>query len=196
MRRLLFSKTVLWFSLVLLTQNTIAQCGKQVACGLEHMIMLKEDGSIWTVGNNTYGQIGNGNTISSDTPVQIGNAGQWKQVAEGNFSSYALKTDNTLWAWVNNTTYQLGIGTTTNSNRPVMVGTFPLCKEIKAGVNAAILNTDGTMLSWGYNQTHEAGFPNEYAIQTPRLQIGNDWKQVSLGYYSGMAETNNGSLWG
>jgi hypothetical protein len=43
----------------------------KLAVGYEHAIALKADGSLWGWGDNTYGQLGNGTTTSTLSPIQI-----------------------------------------------------------------------------------------------------------------------------
>ena len=42
-----------------------------ISTGLEHSIALKTDGSSWTWGQNTYGQLGDGTTVDKNVPVAI-----------------------------------------------------------------------------------------------------------------------------
>jgi alpha-tubulin suppressor-like RCC1 family protein len=42
-----------------------------IATGSFHSVVLKEDGSVWTFGENTYGQLGTGQTLSRKRPTQI-----------------------------------------------------------------------------------------------------------------------------
>jgi alpha-tubulin suppressor-like RCC1 family protein len=42
-----------------------------VAAGNTFTIVLKEDGSVWSWGNNEHGQLGDGTSIDRNTPVQV-----------------------------------------------------------------------------------------------------------------------------
>ena len=42
-----------------------------VSLGYYHSLILKTDGSLWAAGYNKLGQLGNGGTASSSTPVQV-----------------------------------------------------------------------------------------------------------------------------
>jgi len=55
---------------------------KQVACGYFNVSAIKTDGTLWTWGFNTYGQLGN-NTygIHYSSPIQVGSLTNWKQVS-------------------------------------------------------------------------------------------------------------------
>lgn len=42
-----------------------------IACGAFHNLALVADGSVLSWGTNDYGQLGNGSTIYSTTPVEV-----------------------------------------------------------------------------------------------------------------------------
>jgi len=60
-------------------------------------MILKTDGSVWTTGNNKYGQLGDGTKGSKKTYVKVIDGGV-KAIAAGDKHSLALKTDGSLWA--------------------------------------------------------------------------------------------------
>ena len=73
---------------------------KQVAVGTPIVAAIKTDGTLWTWGNNTYGQLGDNTTTSRSSPVQTVAAGtNWKQVSTGLFATAAIKNDGSLWTW-------------------------------------------------------------------------------------------------
>ena len=42
-----------------------------MAAGYNHSFYLKTDGTLWAMGRNTNGQLGDGTTTSRNTPVQV-----------------------------------------------------------------------------------------------------------------------------
>jgi len=83
---------------------------RSVAGGLNHTIALKTDGTLWTWGRNSYGQLGINSVIHRSTPVTTLLGGNnWKSIFSGNFHCLATKTDGTLWNWGWNSDGQLGI---------------------------------------------------------------------------------------
>ena len=82
---------------------------KQVACGYNHTVILKNDGSLWACGFNDMGQFGNGiktNTIQfSFTHIDIGN--DIKEIVCGNYYTIILKNDGSAWVTgkIGTTTY-------------------------------------------------------------------------------------------
>ncbi len=75
-------------------------------------IAVLADGSLWTWGNGTSGQLGNGGKADSSTPVHITlpMGAVAAGVASGGYASYAIDTSGQLWAWGRNDDGQLGTG--------------------------------------------------------------------------------------
>ena len=71
-------------------------------------------------GNNGYGQLGDGTTTDSSTPVAVSlPAGRTATaLALGSYHSCAILDDGSIQCWGRNSYGQLGDGTTTNSNIP------------------------------------------------------------------------------
>jgi len=42
-----------------------------VQAGLSYTVALKSDGSLWSWGSNSYGQLGLGDTVDRDTPTSV-----------------------------------------------------------------------------------------------------------------------------
>ena len=68
-----------------------------VAAGTYHTVALRSDGIVWTWGKNDGGQLGNGNTTNSDTPVNVTGLSNIVTVAAGDLYTIALKSNNTIW---------------------------------------------------------------------------------------------------
>ncbi|MCB1133500.1 MAG: hypothetical protein KDN05_20450, partial [Verrucomicrobiae bacterium] len=92
-----------------------------LSAGDQHSMFLTEDGSLWALGRNSSGQLGDGTTTNRSTLVQVATA--VSQVAAGRIHSLFIKTDGSLWAMGYNASGQLGDGTTTNRSTPVQVAT-------------------------------------------------------------------------
>jgi len=157
---------------------------KQVACGGNHTTAIKTDGTLWTWGRGTDGQLGDNNTSSRLAPVTTFAGGtNWKQVAGGGNHTAAIKTDGTLWIWGRGTDGRLGNNTTTQRNTPVTTlagGTN--WKQVACGYNhTAAIKTNGTLWTWGLNSYGQLGINNANPRCTPVTTFagGTDWKQVA-----------------
>jgi alpha-tubulin suppressor-like RCC1 family protein len=180
---------------------------KSISSSRLHQAAIKTDGTLWTwdnsgsTGNNSYGELGLGNTNEYSSPVQVGSLTNWKQVQTFHYHTLAIKTDNTLWAWGRNTEGQLGLGDTTNRSSPVQVGSLNDWKQLPVGCGfatyfSAVIKTDGTLWTSGYNSSGQLGLGNTTGRST-FTQVGNssNWKQVCCGQYGMSATKTDGTAW-
>ncbi|RYX81681.1 hypothetical protein EON83_23075 [bacterium] len=97
-----------------------------IAAGYGHCVALCSDGNIATWGYNGAGQLGNGSTTNTATPVLVNRAGVLAsktviEIAAGLSHTVALCTDGTVADWGNNSNGELGNNSTTSSSSPVLV---------------------------------------------------------------------------
>jgi uncharacterized repeat protein (TIGR02543 family) len=93
---------------------------RSVSAGYDHSLFIKEDGTLWGMGWNYHGQLGNGSTQTANpTPFQI--ASNVTIASGGGWYSLFAKSDGSLWAMGNNGGGSLGDGTYTNRLSPVQV---------------------------------------------------------------------------
>ena len=173
---------------------------KQVACGSQTTAAIKLDGTLWTWGQNSYGQLGDNTTTSRSTPVTTFLGGtNWKQVGCGFTHSGAVTTSGTLWNWGLNSYGQLGVNDTIARSTPVTTfigGTN--WKQIALGnLFTTAIKTDGTLWSWGKNLNGQLGDNTSANKTTPVTTFtgGTNWKQVSAGGEFAAATKTDGTLW-
>ena len=173
---------------------------KYVACGREHTVALKTDGTLWGWGRDGYGQLGDNTNVNKSSPVQtIAGGTDWKILSAGGYSTAAIKTDGTLWVWGRNYYGGLGINSTNNQSSPVQTttgGTNWMAVSCGYGQTAAI-KTDGTLWMWGNNGGGQLG-DNTTADKSSPVQTiagGTNWKQVACGEFHTTAIKTDGTLW-
>jgi alpha-tubulin suppressor-like RCC1 family protein len=94
---------------------------KQVSAGNQHTAAIKTDGTLWTWGDGSSGELGNASTNGTPSPVTTFAGGtNWKQISSG---CAAIKTDGTLWVWGTGSLGRLGNGVATGI-RSTPVTTF------------------------------------------------------------------------
>jgi hypothetical protein len=82
-----------------------------VACGAFEVHVIKNDGTVWAWGRNTYGNIGDGTLINRTLPVQMVGISDAAGLASGTNFALVYKTDGTFWGCGRNASGQLGDGT-------------------------------------------------------------------------------------
>ena len=176
---------------------------KSVSCGLYNTAAIKTDGTLWTWGDNSNGQLGD-NTIANSpwgksSPVQtIAFGTNWKQVSAGSGHTAAIKTDGTLWTWGSNNLGQLGDNTTAYKSSPVQTVTFGTnWKQVSCGsIVTSAIKTDGTLWTWGGNGYGQLGDNTIVSKSSPvqTIAFGTNWKQISSGSNT-VAIKTDGTLW-
>ena len=172
---------------------------------LNHIAAIKTDGTLWTWGRNSNGQLGDNTIIGRCTPVTTFAGGtNWKQVACGINYTAAIKTDGTLWTWGQSNNGQLGDNTATDRRTPVTTfagGTN--WKQVSGGYHTTAIKTDGTLWGWGYNGNGQLGDNTIINRSTPVTTFagGTNWKQVACGGFHTVALNDNGTdkilyVWG
>jgi alpha-tubulin suppressor-like RCC1 family protein len=96
-----------------------------VATGAFHCMAVKNDGTIWAWGRNTYGNLGDGTVINRFTPVQMLDISNATILAAGTNFSLLVKGDGSFWGCGRNASGQLGDGT--NLQRNTVVQATTLC---------------------------------------------------------------------
>jgi alpha-tubulin suppressor-like RCC1 family protein len=94
-----------------------------MSAGDVHTCSRTITGAAYCWGGNASGQLGNGTTINSATPVVVSGALTFAAVTAGRLHSCAIGP--TMYCWGDNASGQLGYGTTTPSLVPIKVSGQP-----------------------------------------------------------------------
>jgi alpha-tubulin suppressor-like RCC1 family protein len=169
----------------------------KISGGFYFSAAIKADGTLWTWGRNTYGQLGDGTTAGKSAPIQIGTDSNWASVSAGDNHVAAIKTDGSLWAWGYNASGQLGDGTTAISLTPKRIGTASDWVMIDAGANHTVaLKEDTSIWAWGDNSKGQIGDGTTTGRLAPtRIGASNSWVMIEAGAQHTAAIDANGKLW-
>lgn len=133
---------------------------EQVFAGFGFSGCIADDGSMWTWGHNSQGQLGIGLGLQEPLPTLVNGLNQVTAVAAGGSHSLAIRNDGGVWAWGSNGNGQLGIGSTTPpvTDIPRHISTLANMTAIDAGLAHGIARrSDGTIHTWGYNLSGAIG---------------------------------------
>jgi alpha-tubulin suppressor-like RCC1 family protein len=129
---------------------------------------IASDGTIYAWGYGADGELGNGSTANSDSPVVVSAAGMpagvvFSQVAAGGLMAFGIGTDGHVYSWGWNGTGSLGDGSTANSDVPVPLSTGAIgagvtIAQVAAGQEGGYaLGSDGHVYDWGSNLFGDLG---------------------------------------
>jgi alpha-tubulin suppressor-like RCC1 family protein len=133
-----------------------------VAAGQSHSLILTSTGSVYAVGLNGRGQLGDGKTTSTTMPVKASlPAGVTvTAVAAGWDDSLALTSTGSVYAWGYNVDGELGNGTLAQSDVPVLVN-LPAGLDVVAiaagQYHSLAVASSGAVYSWGNNVDGQLG---------------------------------------
>src|SRR5690606_4084680 len=133
--------------------------------GMRNAVFIKSDGTVWTVGYNSYGQFGNGlisvgfSDSAYKVPEQMKGVSNAVRVAVGKFTTCILLKDGTVMA-VGGNNYG-GLGKSNNELRrslePIYIQGLNSIVDIKASAHFCIaLDSIGDVYSWGRNDGYGA----------------------------------------
>jgi alpha-tubulin suppressor-like RCC1 family protein len=122
----------------------------EIASGLAFTCARTSGGEIWCWGAGNHGQLGNGTTAGSTTPVRMGSATSWTKISAGHEHACALQTDNTLWCWGRGDEGQVG-SALMDQAMPVQIGGAEW-RDVAAGTQfTCAVKLDGTRWCFGSN---------------------------------------------
>lgn len=142
---------------------------KELTAGAGSTCILREDGTARCWGLNGDGQLGNGSTTNSSTPVQPAGLAALKDISTGGFPaiggsvgssghSCAVQANGTVRCWGKNGRGELGDGTTNPRLLPVLVSGISNARMVAAGgQHTCALLAGGTVSCWGDNQFDQLG---------------------------------------
>jgi alpha-tubulin suppressor-like RCC1 family protein len=161
-------------------------------------MVLLADGTVWTKGTNTRGQLGSGSTTDRLTWAPVAGLSGVTKIAAGFDAGFALLSDGSVRAWGFNGNGQVGDGSTTNRLAPVQVsGLTSGVTQIAAGNYAGYaLLSDGSVRAWGFNDNGQVGDGSTTNRLTPVQVSGlSGVTQIASGGSTGYALASGGSVW-
>ena len=183
-----------WF-----VQVFIAPYGvKAVAAGVEHSLVLGQNGTAWAAGANFYGQLGDASITSTNRFVQVLSA-EAHAIAAGGHHSMVVKQDGSVWVTGANQYGQLGDGST-NAIKSMHEATKNSMQSFNAKAVAAglfhslVLEREGSVWTAGSNNYGQLGDGSRTSKREFVRVIGRV-QAVAAGGWHSMILKHDGSFW-
>lgn len=175
-----------------------ASANIQIEAGENFTLVLKENGTVWAWGDNTYGQLGDGTLTQRGIPKQVAGLENIIYINAGAASAFAVNRNGELYAWGDNRLGQLGDGTYVQKTKPVRISALEDVKEVSAGYyHTAALKTDGTVYFWGNPKLSASSRKDELVLDPIQINI-SEIIGISSGKSHIAALSQNGEVytWG
>ncbi|MCL2862076.1 MAG: hypothetical protein FWE22_06670 [Firmicutes bacterium] len=182
-----------------------------VSAGTSHSLAIDEFGDLWAWGDNWMGELGDGTTISRNSPVQINTEGRMNNarivnISAGLHHSLAIDEFGNLWAWGDGHEGQLGDGAIgVMRTSPVRINTAGRINNnsvtsISAGWKHSLaIDEFGNLWAWGGRGLVGDGTfinrPNPIQINTSGRINNASVLIISAGFEYSLAIDEFGNLW-
>jgi alpha-tubulin suppressor-like RCC1 family protein len=166
-----------------------------IAAGADHSLFLESDGSLWAMGYDVYGQLGDGLFGNgSSAREQIVPSGV-TAIAAGFYHSLFLKSDGSLWGMGYNHDGELGGGTFSATNRPEKIVAGGVTAIAAGSLHSLFLKSDGSLWAMGYNLYGQLGDGTTNNAYLPEQIVASGVAAISAGADHSLFLKSDGSLW-
>jgi alpha-tubulin suppressor-like RCC1 family protein len=174
----------------LIVSNSVAA----IAAGTFHSLLLKSDGSLWAMGYNYYGQLGDGGTTNVGFPKMI--VPNVVAIAAGIQHSLFVKTDGSLWGMGYNENGELGDGTNITRILPEQIVASHVVAVAAGARHSLFLESDGSLWAMGANSYGQLGDGSNNNAFAPRRIVSAGVIAIAGGMLHSLFIKSDGTLWG
>ncbi len=159
-------------------------------------LALATDGSVWSWGSNSSGQLGDGTFfLERSIPVRVAFLTDVVDVAAGTNHGVAVKSDGSVWNWGLTDWRQQAV-----NRLPVRVSGLSDIVAVAAGYEFSLaLRNDGRVFGWGEGSSGQLG-DGAQAFRTSPVQVAGltAIRSIAAGISSSFAIKSNGDVvaWG
>ncbi len=174
-----------------------------MSTGTSHSLALKQDGTVWSWGDNYARELGHPSVPARSTPEQIHDLTNITQISAGLFTSVALRSDGRVLVWgdlggnFGGDSSYINDVTLFNSSTPIEVPNLDNVVAIdQGGVHILALKSDGTVWGWGANVYGRLGDGSTTDSSSPVQAAGlTNVTAIATNGLTSAALKSDGTVW-
>ena len=160
-----------------------------------HTLYVDENRSLWGMGDNDNGQLGDGNLTDRNQTYKISTGGGVVDFAHGMDHTLYVQDDGSLWVIGDNAYGQLGDGNTTDRNSSYRIVDANVT-AVAAGMHHSVfLKRDGSLWTMGRNDYGQLGNGNGAQQTNPRKIVVAGVVSIAAGGHHTCFVKGDGSFW-
>lgn len=164
--------------------------GRKLAAGEFFSAQLAADGTVWSWGENTNGELGDGTVLNRSLPTLAIGLANVTSISAGNNHMLALTTGGDVYAWGANDDGQLASNRSARLEvRPLKVSALTQVASVSAYASTSAAVAAGSVWLWGRAVTRTAPARMTGAVQSGETPIG-----VVIGLDAGITVLSNRTL--
>lgn len=176
---------------------------KSLSCGSEHILALDINGKVYSWGNSTKGQLGQGaNAIGVCTsPRLVLSEGKFIEISCGYNHCMALDELGRVFTWGSGADGRLGNDTSQDHYEPYLVESLSskFIVHLACGyLHSSVISNTGELLTFGFNGYGQLGLGNLEAKSTPSIVsslIGRRVLDMCCGAFHTVCICENGEIY-
>ena len=164
-------------SLVLNVPSNIVQ----FVCGSDQNLFLDSEGNVYSVGTNTYGQLGLGNNTNQSVLNKIPNVPPIKIISCAGASSYLIDFEKNVWSFGYNGFGQLGHGDYIPKNIPKIINILKDIQQIiygSCGDHFIAKSSQGQIFAIGSNSHGQLGIEGDNQLVSIPKEINSQYSTI------------------
>ena len=169
-----------------------------MATGFGHVVLLTENGDVYTWGRNSEYQVGNGKRKHLQDPYKV-DISNVVQIAAGGKFTIALDADGQLWGWGDNEHHAISPDKAKTITVPTKIdtGDIDIAYIDACGGSIVLLDTEGTLWTWGRNDYYQLGYDTKGKATSVPKAVDLPGKVTYVAAYSSQtyAVLEGGEMW-
>jgi alpha-tubulin suppressor-like RCC1 family protein len=164
-------------------------------CGALFSTALTDKGTLFAWGDNSNGQLGQGNTRSSSSPLEVtGLPSPVIDVACGHYHILVILENGDLYVWGRNSSGELGLGHNHNVFTPFKSPQTNIAQIACASCHSFTITTEGALYACGWNGYGGLGHGGTKNSLVPHITIPSGVAMVTAGGSHSMAILEDGTI--